>query len=360
MTPAGSAGRRGFLRSAAALVAATALPVWAQVRIPIADMHSHYGMFSRFMPRSGLAEEMRAQGVALVAWKHVADSRWIRPGAGGIEQVAKPAPGQLAFHFNSGVRQMKDYIADQKLKLVLTGADVDACVAGEAGIVLASEGADFLEGNLAGLDAAYAVGLRHLQFVHYIHTPVGDFQTVEPEHHGLSTMGRELVVACNAKGILVDLAHSTAESIDQALEVAKAPLVWSHSWVDSEEGSWKDRFGFLKRRLSMARAKKIADGGGVVGLWGLGLNRPTEAWSVGRGDTRAYAAELARLANALGADHVALGTDIEGVGNDWSVNNYTHVREVVGHLESMKLEASAIERIAYRNYARVLKAALRG
>ena len=353
-------GRREFLRAAVALGACHALPAWPQSRIPIADMHSHYGMFSRFLPRSGLAEDMRAQGVALVAWKHVADSRWIRTGAGGIAQSSKPAPGQLAFHFNSGIRQMKDYIADQKLKLVLAAADVEACLAGEAGVVLASEGADFLEGNLAGLEAAHAAGLRHLQFVHYIHSPVGDFQTAEPEHHGLSTLGRELVEACNVKGILVDLAHSTGESIDQALEVAKAPLIWSHSWVDADGGSWKDRFGFLKRRLSLGHAKKIAAGGGVIGLWGLGLQRPEFGWSVGRGDTRAYAGELARLANSLGADHVALGTDIEGVGNDWSVNSYAHVREVVGHLEAMKLEASVIERIAYRNYARVLKAVLKG
>lgn len=353
-------GRRVFLRAAAALAAGAALPAWAQSRIPIADMHSHYGMFSRFLARSGLAAEMRAQGVALVAWKHVADSRWIRTTAGGIEQTSKPAPGQLAFHFNSGIRQMKDYIDDQKLKLVLTSADVDACVAGEAGIVLASEGADFLEGRLEGLEAAHAAGLRHLQFVHYIQSPLGDFQTAEPQHQGLSVLGRELVEACNAKGILVDLAHSTGASIDQALEVAKAPIIWSHSWVDLDGGSWKDRFGFLKRRLSMASAKKIADGGGVVGLWGLGLQRPGLGWSVGRGDARSYAAELARLANSLGADHVAFGTDIEGVGNDWSVNSYSHVREVVGHLESMKLEASVIERIAYRNYARVLKAVLKG
>jgi membrane dipeptidase len=355
-----SVNRRGFLRAAGTLLAGAALPAWAQSRIPIADMHSHYGMFSRFMPRSGLAEEMRAQGVALVAWKHVADSRWIRSGPGGIEQSSKPSPGQLAFHFNSGIRRMKDYIADQKLRLVLTSADVEACIAGEAGIVLASEGADFLEGKLDGLDAAYAAGLRHLQFVHYIHSPVGDFQTAEPEHQGLSAFGRELVAACNARGILVDLAHSSGDSVDQALAVAKAPLIWSHSWVDAEGGSWKDRFGFEKRRLSMAHARKIADGGGVVGLWGLGLSRPTPGWPVARGDTRAYAGELARLANSLGADHVALGTDIEGVGIDWTVNNYTHVREVVGHLESMKLEASVIERIAYRNYARVLRAVLKG
>src|SRR6185295_135137 len=127
---------------------------------------------------------------------------------------------------------MKAYVERQKLKMVLTPADVDACVAGDAGVVLASEGADFLEGQVENLDAAYAKGLRHLQFVHYIRTPVGDFQTIAPEHNGLSEMGKRLVEACNAKGVLVDLAHSSAPAVDQALEIAKAPPIWSHGWVD--------------------------------------------------------------------------------------------------------------------------------
>jgi microsomal dipeptidase-like Zn-dependent dipeptidase len=80
---------------------------------------------------------------------------------------------------------------------------------------------------------------------------------------------------------------------------------------------------------------------------------------VSRGNTRAYAQEIANLVDRIGADHVALGTDIEGVGPNWAVNNYGHVRSVVDHLEEMKLEASVIERLAYGNYARVLKGVLK-
>jgi len=350
--------RRRVLKLAASLLGAGPLSALAQQRVPIADMHSHYGMFSRRGQDSGLAQEMRDQGVVLVAWKLVADSRWIRAGNLGIEQSGEPAPGDLAAYFRQQLDSMKSYIAAQKLRTVLTRADVDACVAGDAGIVLASEGADFLEGKVDALDAAYAQGLRHLQFVHYIRTPVGDFQTVPPVHNGLSETGKRLVEACNAKGLLVDLAHSTGPAVDQALDVAKAPLIWSHSWVDAEGGSWRDRYGFLQRRLSLEHAKKIAARGGVIGLWGLGLPRPGLGWPVGLGDTRAYARELAKLADAIGADHVALGTDIEGVGNNWSVNSYGHVRNTIEHLQEMKLPSAVIERLAYANYARVLKAAL--
>lgn len=327
-------------------------------RVPIADVHSHYGMITRKMADSGLADDMRNQRVALVAWKLVADGRWIRRTSTGIEQSSEPAPGELATYFNAGLARMRSYIAEQKLRTILTRTDVDACIGGDTGIVLASEGADFLEGRIENLDAAYEKGLRHLQFVHYIRTPVGDFQTMPPVYNGLSEMGKRLVEVCNTKGVLVDLAHATSPAVEQALAIAKVPVIWSHGWVDGDGGNWQDRYGYLKRRLSLAHAKKIAARGGVVGLWALGLSRPGLGWSVSAGNIAACAGEVVKLVDMLGADHVALGTDIEGVGPNWAVNHYGHVRSVVEQLQQMKLGDSVVERVAFRNYARVLKSVL--
>jgi membrane dipeptidase len=352
--------RRRLVQAALAVLASAPYVLRAQQqRVPIADMHSHYGMITRKIADSGLADDMRSQRIALVAWKLVADGRWIRRTNYGIEQSSEPAPGELAKYFNDALDRMRSYLAEQKLRTILAAADVDACIAGDSGIVLASEGADFLEGRVENLDAAYGKGLRHLQFVHYIRTPVGDFQTTAPMHNGLSEMGKRLVEACNAKGVLIDLAHSTAAAVDQALEIAKAPVIWSHGWVDGDGGNWQDQYGYLKRRLSLAHAKKIAARGGVVGLWALGLSRPGPGWSVGPRNTRAYAREIANLVDKIGADHVAFGTDIEGVGPNWAINHYGHLRSVVDYLQDMKIGSSVIERVAYANYVRVLKSALK-
>ncbi len=339
----------------------------ADSRVAIADMHSHFGMITRTtLPSADFAEELRAQRVALIAWSLPSDLRWIHAVDTGIEQTREPAAGELSAFFRERLGRMKAYVARSGLRPVLTSADVDACLAGDSGVVLASEGADFLEGRVGGLGAFHAQGLRHLQLVHYIKNPIGDFQTVPPVHNGLSDAGKRLVEACNDQGILVDLAHCSWPAVEQALDVAKKPVVWSHSWVDQTEGHWQDRVGYLQRRLSRAQAKKIADRGGVVGLWGLGLVKPGPSrtpgqgnWTVSRGDTRGYAREIANLVNWLGADHVGIGTDIEGVGAGWSVNNYSHVRSVVEALADLKLPASAIEQVACGNYARVLKAALK-
>ena len=339
----------------------------ADTRIPIADMHSHFGLITRpALPSADFAEELRAQRVALIAWSLPSDMRWIHAVDTGIEQAREPTAGELSAFFRERLGRMKAYVARSGLRAVLTSADVDACLAGDSGVVLASEGADFLEGRVESLGAFYAQGLRHVQLVHYIKNPIGDFQTVPPIHNGLSDAGKRLVEACNEQGILVDLAHCSPPAVDQALEVAKKPVIWSHSWVDQAEGHWQDRIGLLQRRLSLAQAKKIAERGGVIGLWGLGLTRPGPSrtpgqgnWTVSRGDTRGYAREIANLVSWLGAEHVGLGTDLEGVGQSWSVNNYSHVRSVVDALADLKLPAGAIEKVAYGNYARVLKAALK-
>ena len=103
----------------------------------------------------------------------------------------------------------------------------------------------------------------------------------------------------------------------------------------------------------------------MVGLWGLARSQPPAertpgkgTWTVGHRDTAAYARELAHLVGWIGADHVAIGSDIEGVGRNFSVNDYAQVREVIEALEALKLPASVVEKVAFANYARVLKAAL--
>lgn len=359
--------RRLLLAGAGALAlpVRAAPPVPPVSPVPLADLHSHYGLLSRSPAGVKLGEHLREHRVALLCWKLVADRRWIGSAAGGIRQLRTPEPGELQRHFDTTLDTMRQAVAAHGLRPVLTAADVDACAAGDSGVVLASEGADFLEGRLDGLAAAHAKGLRHLQLVHYIANPVGDFQTREPRLGGLSPFGRELVQACNERRILVDLAHCTGAGVEQALAVAKAPLVWSHGWVADSEGQWQDEAGWMARRLSLAHARKIADGGGVVGLWGLGLARPDPAallgkggWTVRSGDRRAYARELASLVDRLGADHVAIGSDIEGLGPGWTVDHYGHVRDLVDTLADLRLPAETLEKLAWRNVARVLKAVL--
>jgi membrane dipeptidase len=348
------------LQAAASCLVLGSRAVDAQTQVPIADMHSHVGLLSK----DSLADQMRASGVALVAWSLPADLPWIHEIATGIAQKSEAAPGEPAAFFARRLDAENASIARNGLTRVMKRADVDACIAGGGyGVVLAAEGADFLEGRLDGLAVTAAKGLRHLQLVHYMRSFVGDRQTSEPQYGGgLSEFGKQLVEACNEQGLLVDLAHCAEPGVDQALAISKRPVIWSHSWVGRTGGRWQDTYGFEQRRLSLARARAIADRGGVVGVWGLGLERPnyrSDGWPVGRNDPKGYAKAIAALVEQIGAEHVGIGTDLAGVGKSASVDDYAGVRRVVEHLQDMKLPASAIERIAGGNYARVLREALR-
>ncbi|AYQ28272.1 MULTISPECIES: dipeptidase [unclassified Polaromonas] len=357
--------RRALLGRLAGMGAAAAfMPLagfaQAPARVPIADMHSHLGIVGRTRSPADLATEMKTHGATLVSWAVVGDALWLAYGPKGIVQKSEPTPAELSAFFEKTLSGMVTYAEQNQLAIVRTGADVDAALGGKHSVLLASESAEFISTDLAPLKKAFDMGLRQLQLVHYIRNPIGDFSTASPVHKGLSPLGRDVIKACEAQGILVDLAHCSTQALEHAFETATKPMIWSHGWVDSDAGEYRDQYGYLMRRLSVAQAKKIAAGGGVVGLWGLGLRQPANAfgWKVGLQDRAGYARELARLVGMIGADHVALGTDIAGVGDDWTTNDYSHVREVVQLLEGQKLDAATIEKVAFGNFARVLKATL--
>ncbi len=157
---------------------------------------------------------------------------------------------------------------------------------------MASESANSLEGDPRRLAQVHAMGLRHLQIVHYIETPLGDLQTTQPRHNVMPALARQVLAECRRLGILVDLAHSAPAFVDAALDAGDAPLVWSHSWISRRGGRWDDR-GYLARSLSPGQARKIAARGGVIGLWTVRVRSDSSypLYSVG-----SYADEILRMA----------------------------------------------------------------
>lgn len=337
----------------------------AQNTYPLADVHSHLGLVQRTVTRSDFLEQAQEAQLGLMAWCVVPDGPWLKSTPSGIEQRAEPGNGQLAFEFNKKIREIKTYLSDKKIPHVTSASDVDEAVKGKTFVVLSSEGADFLEGKLEDLVKAHAIGLRHLQLVHYIRNPVGDLQTIAPRFGGLTALGKSLVAECNRLGILIDLAHSDAISVEQALEISQKPVIWSHGWVSMTQGRYDDKFGVLARRLAMSNAKKITDKGGVIGLWSLGISEGGRAqypeYPIALDPAKrfkTYAEGIAKMVKELGADHVCFGTDIEGVGSNGVVNYYRELRLVANLLSDTGLSDTDIQKVCIGNYARVLKAAM--
>jgi membrane dipeptidase len=353
--------RRRFAALSAGALAAGAWPAanaQTPVRKPfIADMHSHYGMFLPRLFGMDLDRHMRDNGIVLLSWAIVDDRRWISSaGSGPLRQVSDPQPGQIWSYWNELLADYEGRLGQWKVAKALSAGDVDRALAGEPRVLLACESANFLEGQPERLVEAHARGVRHLQLVHYIRTPLGDHQTAEPVHGGLSALGAKVVAECRRLGIVVDLAHGTERLVDAALDASDAPMVWSHSWISPQGGSYKD-VGYIARSLSPAAAKKIAARGGAIGLWCLRLGNDP-GYPVNSKAT--YADEIMRMCDLVGPEHVAFGTDMEGVWPNRMMNDYADLRDVIDNLSRRSLGEELLHGILIGNYARIVKQAMNG
>jgi len=342
--------RRQLLKAGLALPFALASDARAKDPIYIGDMHAHL-LFIGPNPASlsPLGPNMAGGKATLVAWSLVGDLPWMTTTPRGFKQKSVPKPGEPVTWFQKELERIKAHIAAQNLKIVRTPADVDLAQKGDPHVVLAVEGASFLDDDIAQLQVAYDLGIRHIQLVHYIRNTLGDFQTERPQHSGLTEFGKQVVQECNRLGILVDLAHSTSEAVTQALAVSKVPMVWSHSSVTRARVPQWTMPVVQARQLSLEGAKAIAAQGGVVGLWGL---RSDVGQSV-----EAYGDRLSEMADWLGDDHAAFGTDMNGLIGPL-ITSYADLRRVVAYWEQRQMSETRIRKLAIDNYARVLRQAL--
>jgi membrane dipeptidase len=340
--------RRRFIGAAGALALAP-LALRAQTRPPrYADMHSHYGMFGKDAASRSIRAGMEEGGLLLIARKHVADGPVIRLMAGGYGVHRAAAPGELAASFDRNVPLMRARHKRDGLAEVHSAADLERVQReGTPAVVLASEGADHLEGDLKRLAAARALGVVHLQIVHYRVSEVGDICTERPVHGGLTAFGKSVVAECNRLGILVDVAHATPSGIDQALELSTKPVISSHGFVASYEPSFT-MDGARARGLHLPVAKRIAAKGGVVGFWALGQ----QFRSLG-----GMADAVADAAATLGAAHVGIGSDIAGMPTT-VMPTYAAFADLAGLLEKRGLQGEDLDNVLGRNYMRVLRQAL--
>lgn len=343
--------RRSFLRSVGTLLLALGQPaiLRAATDVPVADAHSHTGMFNSQLLGPSLKAQMEEAGVMLLSWNVVADGRWTVNNSYGIQQRSVPESGAQAAYFRERLGMMQRDLAAGGLDCVRNAADIDAARAGVPHVVVAAEGAGFVEDGLETLAKAYGDGLRQLGLVHYIRNAVGDVQTAEPEHGGLTKLGVEVIALCNRLGILVDLAHSTNASVDRALATSRVPMIWSHGGITPTQYSWR-RTGNLSRLLDIEHARKIAQCGGAVGLW-------ANSSTVG-GDAEGYAREIMHMASELGPEHVMFGTDMDGLQGRAALKRLLDLRRVAELLREYGADEVTVRAIAFENYARCLGSAM--
>ena len=196
------------------------------------------------------------------------------------------------------------YVKSGQAKLVLKSSDIPNPLrpGDPVGAILGIEGANPLQDDLNRFDEVYRFGVRLITLGHYKVSNLTDVMTEPPKHGGLSALGRKAVERMDKLGIVIDVAHASADALKQIAEVTRRPLVDSHTSPCPGDTRPCGRF------RTWREMELIAKTDGIVCTWPI-------AWR--KGDYRRetfldWAKEIAEMKKRIGIEHVGLGTDSGG------------------------------------------------
>ena len=205
------------------------------------------------------------------------------------------------------------------LRLILSSQDVEeARTRDQIGILMAIEGAQrWLRGELDMVRLFYRLGIRCLGITHGeggdeegflqgSRSPFGPCTLAEREAErknalGLTDFGREVLRLSNELGLVTDLAHINDHAFYEVLDLSTQPVAMTHTAVCALCPHW--------RCLTDEQIRALADKGGVLGIaFAPFFIHPEEATIDRLVEHVCYVAEL------VGVDHVAIGSDFDGLG----------------------------------------------
>jgi membrane dipeptidase len=228
---------------------------------------------------------------------------------------------------------------------------VEEIVPGRVNAIMHLEGAEPLAPDLSDLDAWYERGLRSVGITWSRPNAFGEgvpfrFPGSPDTGPGLTRAGRDLVHACNLRGILLDLSHLNEAGFWDVARISQAPLVATHSNVHAICAS--------SRNLTDAQLDAIGESGGVVGVNFAALFLRED----GRPDTDVPLTAIVRhidyIASRIGVDHVAFGSDFDGADLPVGLDGIAGLPALLELLRDAGYDSETLAKIAHGNWLRVL------
>ncbi len=226
----------------------------------------------------------------------------------------------------------------EDLSELLTGHATGA--GGRMGLLLAVEGGHVLEAKPERMDELYARGVRMVSLTHAFDNAYGG-SSEGIERYGITAEGEALLDKLQSLGIIIDLAHGSPELVIDLLDRVRTPVVYSHGGIEGQCD--------IARNLPDSALAKIRSNGGLVaiGFWDRVLC----------GDTPAdIAASIRYVADRIGAEHLALGSDFDGGVR--TVFDAGGLPLLTAELFAAGFSEAEVRMIMGENYARLLLAAL--
>ena len=272
----------------------------------------------------------------------------------------------------------------------MTYCETSDCVAkamkaGKIASLMGMEGGHSIGGSLAVLRQMYALGARYMTLTHFKNNAWADAATDAPVHGGLTDLGRDVVREMQRLGMLVDLSHVSEATMHDALDVAKAPVIFSHSNALAVNTH--------PRNVPDAVLARLGPNGGIVmvNAYPAYVVEATRQWNVKRATEEArlkavYIGQPKAAADALVgwikdnpapigslkdvADHLDHIKRIAGAGSVGLGGDYDGIETTVAGMEDVSTypalfvelarrgwSQAELEGLASRNTMRVMKAA---
>ena len=270
-------------------------------------------------------------------------------------------------------------------EIALNSNDVERIrKAGKIASLMGVEGGHSIENSLGKLKELFSRGARYMTLTHGDTLDWADAATDQSKSDGLSPFGEEVVREMNRMGMLVDLSHVSPATMSDALNITKAPILFSHSsamaiadhprnvpddiLVRVRENGGLVMINFFSGFVVPESAKNLKDMFGARRAIEKEFGSETDAsknamlkWKATHpstpGDIAIVIEHIDHVAKTAGIDHVGLGGDFDGVdmlpkGLE-DVSKYPAITELLlrkGYSET------DIHKILSGNMMRVLKA----
>jgi membrane dipeptidase len=187
-------------------------------------------------------------------------------------------------------------------ELARTAADVERIFkAGRIASLIGMEGGHSIDNSLATLRMLFVAGARYMTLTHSTNIRWADSGTDKPKLGGLSKFGEEVVREMNRLGMLVDLSHTSPETMLDAIRVSEAPVIFSHSDARALNDHGRNVPDDVLKLLR-------ANGGIVMVTFVPGFLTRTEKATLAD-----VANHMDHLRKVAGADHVGIGSDFDGI-----------------------------------------------
>ncbi|TKJ28712.1 MAG: peptidase [Chloroflexi bacterium B3_Chlor] len=219
-------------------------------------------------------------------------------------------------------------------------------------VVLHFEGAEAIDPQLHNLEAFYHLGLRSLGITWSRPNAFGwgvpfRFPASPDIGPGLTEAGRELVRACNKLGIMLDLSHLNERGFGDVANLSDAPLVATHTAAHAVVPR--------TRNLTDEQLEAIGDSNGVVGvtfsIYDLHPHRRLE----GDAPLTAVVRHIDYIAERIGIDHVAFGSDFDGATIPKEMGGVTGFPRLLALLREHGFDDDGLRKLTHENWIRVIR-----